>query len=145
MELLIKKVRKNAMIPERGTEWSAGYDLSACIENDIELKPSEIVKIPIGIAVSPTERNVGIFVFSRSGLASKHGITLANSVGVVDSDYRGEIIVPLINNGKEIFYITPGMRIAQMVIMPIIVPDIRITEQLDATDRGQNGFGSTGI
>ncbi|NLK70814.1 MAG: dUTP diphosphatase [Clostridiales bacterium] len=145
MDLYIKKLRKNAVMPSRETSGSAGFDISACIDEPIEIKPNEIVKIPIGIAVKPSEENVALLVFPRSGLASKHGITLANSVGVVDSDYRGEISVPLINLGNKPFIVEPQMRIAQIVITPVIIPEIIEADFFDETERGDKGFGSTGL
>ncbi|MGN0677706.1 MAG: dUTP diphosphatase, partial [Ruminococcus sp.] len=96
MTLKIKKLNENAVIPKRATEYSAGADLFACIENPITIKKGETVKIPTGISAEPESKNVMLAVFARSGLASKFGISLANGVGVIDSDYRGEIAVPLI-------------------------------------------------
>lgn len=145
MDLLIKKLRENAIIPSRETSGSAGFDISACIDESIKIKPNEIVKVPIGIAVKPSDEKVVLLVFPRSGLASKYGITLANSVGVIDADYRGEIIIPLINHGEKVFTIEPQMRIAQIVITPVIIPKVIETNMLDNTERGIKGFGSTGL
>lgn len=100
--------------------------------------------IPTGISAAPDSENAALMIYPRSGLASKHGIALANCVGVVDSDYRGEIKVPLINHGKESFTVTHGMRIAQMVVTPVLLPEIIETDTLDETDRNSGGFGSTG-
>ena len=145
MKLFIKKLDENAIEPKRATEFSAGYDLSACLEKPLEIKSGEIVKVPTKISVAPSEKNVVILIYARSSLATKHGLTLANSVGVVDSDYRGEILVPLINLGKETYTINHGERIAQMVITPILTPTIEITDTLEETQRGKGGFGSTGL
>lgn len=139
----IKLLREGAKIPERATEGSAGYDLCACIENDIILKPREIKIIPTGISVM-AEKNTAVMIYARSGLSTKHGISLANGVGVVDSDYRGEVGVALINNGTENFTIENGMRIAQMVITPVLTPDLVVSDELSETERGAGGFGSTG-
>lgn len=139
----IKLLREGAKIPERATEGSAGYDLCACIENDIILKPREIKIIPTGISVM-AEKNTAVMIYARSGLSTKHGISLANGVGVVDSDYRGEVGVALINNGTENFTIENGMRIAQMVITPVLTPDLIVSDILSETERGEGGFGSTG-
>ena len=144
MKLKIKKLRENAVIPKRATEGSAGCDLCACIDSDITIKKGEIVKIPTGIAVQPDTDNVALLIYARSGLASKFGITLANCVGVVDSDYRGEIIVPLINLGSEDFIIENGTRIAQLVVTPVTLPEISVVSELSDTARGEGGFGSTG-
>ncbi|MBE6838444.1 MAG: dUTP diphosphatase [Ruminococcus sp.] len=140
----IKLLSENARIPERATEYSAGYDLCACLSSPIVIKVGEIKKIPTGIAIA-APKNTAAMIYARSGLATKNGISLANGVGVVDSDYRGEVIVALVNNGAEDFEITDGMRIAQLVITPVLTPDIEVCDSLDDTERGGGGFGSTGI
>lgn len=142
--LKIKKVRENAAIPKRATNGSAGLDLSACILENIDIKPGEILKIPTGIAIQICDNNYAAMIFARSGLGINHGISLANGVGVVDSDYRGEICVGLINLGKKTFTIEPGQRIAQMILMPVSVCNVIEVNDLDETYRGINGFGSTG-
>lgn len=139
----IKLLRDGAKVPMRATEGAAGYDLCACIENDVILKPREIKIIPTGISVM-AEKNTAVMIYARSGLSTKHGISLANGVGVVDSDYRGEVGVALINNGTEDFKIENGMRIAQMVITPVLTPDLIVSDSLSETERGEGGFGSTG-
>lgn len=143
-KLKIKKVRENAVIPKRATNGSAGLDLSACIVEKADIHPGEILKIPTGIAIQICDNNYAAMVFARSGLGINHGISLANGVGVVDSDYRGEICVGLINLSKETFTIEPGQRIAQMILMPVSVCKVIEVEDLSETDRGINGFGSTG-
>ena len=143
-ELKIKKVRENAIIPKRATNGSAGLDLSACIMEKTDIKPGEILKVPTGIAIQICDNNYAAMVFARSGLGINNGISLANGVGVVDSDYRGEICVGLINLSKKTFTIEPGQRIAQMILMPVSVCKVIETEALDETNRGINGFGSTG-
>lgn len=142
--LKIKKLNENAVIPECATSGSAGMDLSACIDSDVIIEPGEIRLIPTGIAAAPDTNECALMIYPRSGLASKFGIALANCVGVVDSDYRGEIKVPLINHGHESFTVTHGMRIAQMIMTPVIIPEIQVTDKLDETERNSGGFGSTG-
>ncbi len=144
MTLKIKKLNENAVIPQRATKGSAGLDLSACTDTDIIIAPGEIKMIPTGISAAPDCENAALMIYPRSGLASKHGIALVNCVGVVDSDYRGEIKVPLINHGHESFTVTNGMRIAQIVVTPVLLPEITETDTLDETDRSSGGFGSTG-
>lgn len=144
MTLKIKKLNENAVVPHRATSGSAGLDLSACIDTDITIEPGEIKLIPTGLSAAPDNENCALMIYPRSGLASKHGIALANCVGVVDSDYRGEIKVPLINHGKDAFTVTQGMRIAQLVVTPVLLPEIIETDELDETDRSSGGFGSTG-
>lgn len=143
-KLKIKKVRKNAVLPKRATEGSAGMDLYACIDESVTVKPHCGVKIPTGIAIELPDNNFGAFIFARSGLAVKHGIAPSNCVGVIDSDYRGEITVGLVNQYEEEYTIEPNERVAQMVIMPVILPEIEECEELSDTHRGIGGFGSTG-
>lgn len=145
MYLSIQKLRPDAQIPKRATKNSAGYDLYAMLEQSIVMKPGEICRIPTGIAVAPSRSDVALCIFPRSGLSSKYGITLANAVGLVDSDYRGEIQVPLIHLGKENFTIETGMRIAQLVIVPILTPELHEVSALDETERGAGGFGASGM
>lgn len=142
--LNLRRISKYAILPKRSTEGSAGLDLYACIEKEILLNPGKKVFIPCGIAVSLPSNEYAAFIFARSGLGVKHGITLSNGVGVVDSDYRGEIGAGLINLGEEPYVIKPGDRIAQMVIMPVSCMPVIEVESLDDTERGSGGFGSTG-
>lgn len=144
MNLYIKKLKENAIIPAQATKGSAGYDLSACIENEITINSGEIVKIGTGLSCAIDENNAVILIYARSSLATKFGIAPANCVGVVDSDYRGEIMVALHNSSKKPYTITPNERIAQMVITPIFTPEIIETDTLEETTRGEGGFGSTG-
>ena len=145
MKLKIKRVRPYAQVPKQATTGSAGSDLYAALEEPLSIPAGAIRSIPTGIAAEPDTNSVALLIFPRSGLASKHGITLANAIGLVDSDYRGEICVPLINLGKEAFTIEPGMRIAQLVVSPILLPEIEVTDTLTETQRGAGGFGSTGL
>ncbi len=144
MNLFVKKLNEKAVLPARATEFSAGYDLSACLDEPIIVKSGEIVKIPTGICVAPSQNDVVLLIYARSSLATKFGVTLANCVGVVDSDYRGEILVALINQGKDDYIINHGERIAQLVVTPILSPEIIETTELSDTERGVGGFGSTG-
>lgn len=145
MEILkIKKVRENAKLPTRATEGSAGLDLYACIDEPITLNKGDKAVIPIGIALGLDDPHYAAFIHSRSGLAIKHGIALLNSVGVIDSDYRGEVCVGVIKLTEEPYTIQPFERIAQMVIKPVELPEIVEVQELDDTDRGAGGFGSTG-
>ena len=145
MEMLkIKKVKENAKVPHRATSGSAGLDLCACIDEPVTLEGGDTAVIPTGIAIALPSADYGAFVFPRSGIAVKHGIGLLNSVGVIDSDYRGEIMVGVINQVKEAYTIQPGERIAQMVIMPVSMMPVEEVAELDDTDRGAGGFASTG-
>lgn len=140
----IKKLRENAKIPFRATPGSAGMDLYACIDEPITVKGGEKAVIPTGIAIELPSAELAAFIFARSGLAIKHGIGLLNSVGVIDSDYRGEICVGIINQLNEEYTIQPDERIAQLVIMPVSLIAPVEAEALDETERGAGGFGSTG-
>ena len=142
--LKIRKVSENAIIPKRATGGSAGLDLCACIDAPITLNGGETALIPTGLAIELPSAEYGAFVFARSGLAIKHGIGLLNAVGVIDSDYRGEIKVGVINQIGEAYTIEPGERVAQMVIMPVSMMPVEEVETLGETDRGAGGFGSTG-
>lgn len=140
----IKRVRENAVVPKRATDGSAGADLCACIDEPITINPGDLAKIPTGIAIALPSAELGAFLFARSGLGVKHGICLSNGVGVIDSDYRGEISVGLCNVGSQPYTVEPGERIAQMVIMPVSLLPLCETDTLDETKRGSGGFGSTG-
>ena len=129
-------------LPRYATEGAAGMDLCACIDESTEIKPGEIRLIPAGISIELPD-GYGAFVFGRSGLGIKHGVSLANGVGVIDSDYRGQIHVGLINRGGESYAVAPGERMAQLVIMPVMRALLR-EEELSGTERGAGGFGSTG-
>ncbi len=142
--LRIKKVRENAVIPKRATSGSAGMDLYACIDAPIVMNPGDRVMVPTGIAIALPDCNQVALIFARSGLAVKKGINLSNSVGVIDSDYRGEIQVGLINQSREAYTLEAGERIAQLVVMPVCLPEVEEVTELDDTERGEDGFGSTG-
>ncbi len=144
MEMKIKKIRPNAKVPQRATGGSAGLDLCACIDEPITLSGGETALVPTGVAIALPSAEYGAFVFPRSGIAIKHGIGLLNSVGVIDSDYRGEIMVGVINQVNRSYTIEPGERIAQMVIMPVSMMPVTEVSELDDTERGAGGFGSTG-
>ncbi|GHU83740.1 deoxyuridine 5'-triphosphate nucleotidohydrolase [Clostridia bacterium] len=140
----IKKLKKTATIPTRATAGSAGMDLYACITEPITINPAELATVPTGIAAALPSSDFALFIFARSGLGVKHGISLSNGVGVVDSDYRGEISVGLCNLGSKPYTIAPNERIAQMVAIPVAVFPITEVAELNETARGTGGFGSTG-
>lgn len=132
------------LIPKRGTNHAAGYDLCACLTAPITLQMGQRVLVPTGISIALPE-NFEAQVRPRSGLALKNGITVLNSPGTIDADYRGEIQVILVNLGQEPFEILPNMRIAQMVIAPVLAPELVCVESLSETLRSSGGFGSTGV
>lgn len=139
----IKKTDPRAKLPTYGSEGAAGADLYALLDEAVTLMPGQTCLIPTGIAAAIPAGTVGL-VFARSGLASKRGLAPANKVGVIDSDYRGQIMVALHNHGTETATVEPFERIAQLVILPFITADFVLSETLDETERGAGGFGSTG-
>ena len=143
-QVKVKRLNDNAVLPKRATEGFAGADLYACINEPVTIAPGQLVKIPTGIAIELESNELAAFLFARSGLGVKHGITLSNSVGVVDSDYRGEVCVGLCNVSSEPYTIQPNERIAQMVIMPVACAGFIEVSELGDTSRGAGGFGSTG-
>ncbi|MDO4458735.1 MAG: dUTP diphosphatase [Clostridia bacterium] len=144
MNMKVKKLYADAVIPTRATGGAAGYDLSAYLKESVIIRPNAREKIPTGICCAVPEGCAGL-IYSRSGLSFRHGIHLANGVGVIDSDYRGELCVTLHNCSERDFEIHHGDRIAQLVITPVLTPELVLCDNLDNTDRGINGFGSTGI
>ena len=142
-KIRVKKLRDNAIVPTYGSLEAAGADLYACLEEAVFVEPGQTAWIPTGIAMEVPKGCAGL-VYARSGMACKRGLAPANKVGVVDSDYRGEITVVLHNHGTVAQRVEPGERIAQMVITPVLTPAYEVADDLSDTGRGQGGFGSTG-
>jgi dUTP pyrophosphatase len=147
------KLKIKAVSPKIGTEipfpyyasaGAAAMDLHACIDEAVVLKAEERTMIPTGIAIALPDPGYVALVFARSGLGIKKGINLSNGVGVIDSDYRGEVAVGLFNSSKEDYTIQPGERIAQLAVMPVVQAELEQVDTLDETERGAGGFGSTG-
>lgn len=141
--LRIKKLRSDATMPAYQTPGAAGLDLSATLDRSLVIAPGDRALVPTGLAIALPQGHEGQ-VRPRSGLALKFGVTVLNSPGTIDEDYRGEVGILLVNHGKEPFEVSHGMRIAQLVIAPIVQAQISEVEELDATDRGAGGYGSTG-
>lgn len=139
----IKRLKENAIFPKYATPYAAGADLYACLDASITIQPGETHMIPLGFSMELPQGYAG-FVFARSGLATKRDLAPANKVGIVDSDYRGECMVPLHNHGKQPQIVNPGERIAQMAILPYLAVEFVETQVLSDTERGTGGFGSTG-
>ncbi|OPZ74721.1 MAG: Deoxyuridine 5'-triphosphate nucleotidohydrolase [Firmicutes bacterium ADurb.Bin456] len=139
-----EKTGRGVTFPGYATEGSAGLDLPANLEKPLIIPPGARVKIPTGIAVELPHRYIAGLIFPRSGLATNHGIALANAVGLIDSDYKGEIIVAVVNQSKQEYIIKPGERIAQLVFIPIHRVTFKEVAELDQSSRGKGGFGSTG-
>lgn len=143
----IKKLSPRAVLPRYQSEGAAGLDVAAWLPEDdarVVIEPGRIAMIRTGFAMA-VPRGFEAQVRPRSGLGSKHGVTLPNAPGTIDSDYRGEVLIPLINHGREAFIVTHGMRIAQMVIAPVAHAAVAEVDELDGTVRGAAGFGSTGV
>ena len=145
MKITFKKLDDKAMIPVRATAGSAGLDIFACLDTPVTIGAGEIKMIPTGLTAEPDDNDVALLIYPRSGLSTRYGVTLANCVGVVDSDYRGAWFIPLINNGNLPFTVEHGMRIAQLIPTRILIPEIEVSDNLSETVRGSDGFGSSGI
>ena len=146
MQLKVKKLRPGAHLPTRATDGSAGMDLRVlCDGAGVTIAPMERKLLPTGLAFELPGKNTVALVFARSGLALNSGLAMANGVGVIDSDYRGESMVPVINLSAASITLHDGDRIAQMLVMPVLLPDIAECEELGETARGAGGFGSTGV
>ncbi|MDR1927916.1 MAG: dUTP diphosphatase [Oscillospiraceae bacterium] len=143
MNIRIQKLRPNAVLPTYGSPCAAGADLSASLTEEVALLPGETKLIPTGLAMEIPEGYAGL-IYARSGLASKRGLAPANKVGVVDADYRGEVMVALHNHSGQPQSVAPGERIAQLVVTPFLAAEFTQTEALCGTTRGAGGFGSTG-
>lgn len=142
-DVKIKVLREGAAVPKIATAGSVAADLCACINEEIVIAPGKTALLPTGFAMA-VPQGFAAFIFARSGLGIKHGIAPANCVGVIDSDYRGEVCVGLHNYSKEEYTVNPGDRVAQMAIMPVAAANFVVAKELDDTDRGAGGFGSTG-
>lgn len=145
MKLTFKKIDEKAIIPSRATKASAGLDIYACLDEPVTLESGDIKMIPTGLTAMADCDDVAMLIYPRSGLATKYGVSLANCVGVVDSDYRGVWFIPLINHGKKPFVVEHGMRIAQLIPTKVLFPEIETGEELTETERGEGGFGSSGL
>ena len=148
MNLKIKyvspKIGKEIPAPFYASAGAAAMDLCACVDGPVTVEPRALVSIPTGIAIALPSAEYVALVFARSGLGIKHGITLSNGVGVIDSDYRGEIRVGLTNLSDTAYTVSPGDRIAQLAVMPVVQARLQVCGSLDETERGRGGFGSTG-
>ncbi len=146
LQVKLKKVRESAKVPDYATQGAAAMDLCACLENEpsLTLQPGERKIVPSGIAIALPDRNSVAILCARSGLACKNGICLANGIGVIDSDYRGEIGVALLNTSDTPYTVHNGDRIAQLMFLPVLTAQILVTAALEETERGEGGFGSTG-
>ena len=144
MKILVKKLRPDAALPTAGSLYAAGYDLRACMDAPVVIPPHATSRIGTGLSIAVPEGYFGA-IFARSGLATKQGLRPANCVGVCDSDYRGEYIIALHNDGEAPQTVSPGDRIAQLVVLPCMAAEFEEADVLPETERGAGGFGSTGV
>lgn len=145
MKIKVKKLKENAVLPEYKTASSAAADLYACLDGPVTIGAGERAGIPTGIAIEYEDQNVAAVICARSGLAAKHGMTLSNGIGLIDPDYRGELIVAMINLSNKDYTVNPGDRIAQLMFVPIVRGEFFLADELSDTERGAGGFGSTGV
>jgi dUTP pyrophosphatase len=144
LKILDKRLGNEFPLPHYATGGSAGMDMRACVEAPLEIAPGETHLIPTGLAIHVEDAGLAAILLPRSGLGHKHGIVLGNLVGLIDSDYQGQVFVSVWNRGNETFTVNPGERIAQMVIVPVVHADFEVVDEFIESDRGAGGFGHTG-
>ncbi len=144
LEIRILDARLREQLPAYGTPGAAGLDLRACLDAPLQLMPGQTVLVPSGLAIHIADPGYAALVLPRSGLGHKHGIVLGNLVGLIDSDYQGQIFISLWNRGQTLFEVTPMERIAQLVVVPVMQVDLKVVDSFDTSERGEQGFGSTG-
>jgi dUTP pyrophosphatase len=144
LKILSDKIGKEIPLPTYATEGSAGLDLRACLDAAIDLAPGETTLLPTGLSIYIQDPGLAATILPRSGLGHKHGIVLGNLVGLIDSDYQGELMVSCWNRGNTTFTIEPGERVAQLVLIPVIQAEFNIVTEFESTERGEGGFGHTG-
>ena len=145
LKILDPRIGNEIPLPSYATDGSAGVDLRACIDSTVTLKPGQTELIPTGIAIHIADQNLAATILPRSGLGHKHGIVLGNLVGLIDSDYQGQLFISCWNRGVTTFEINSGDRIAQMVFLPVVQADFTIVNEFGESDRGEGGFGHTGV
>ena len=144
LKILDQRLGQEFPLPHYATDGSAGMDMRACVDDPLEIAPGETQLIPTGLAIHVEDAGLAAVLLPRSGLGHKHGIVLGNLVGLIDSDYQGQVFVSCWNRGNETFTISPGERIAQMVIVPVVRADFELVDEFVTSDRGAGGFGHTG-
>jgi dUTP pyrophosphatase len=144
LKILDPRLGNEISLPEYSTKGSAGMDLRACLDGPLLLKPGDTQLIPTGIAIYIEDPGLAAIILPRSGLGHKHGIVLGNLVGLIDSDYQGEILVSCWNRGNIEYRVEPGERVAQLVLIPVVQAELLVVDEFEVTDRGSDGFGSSG-
>jgi len=144
LKIIDQRLGQEIPLPEHATDGSAGMDLRACVEGETTIHPGETILIPTGFAMHISDPGMAAVILPRSGLGHKHGLVLGNLVGLIDSDYQGQVYVSCWNRSDKEFVVEPGMRIAQLVFVPVVMADFEVVESFEASDRGVGGFGHTG-
>jgi len=144
LKILDPRLGKEIPLPEHATGGSAGMDIRACVEDTTTVRPGETLLIPTGFAMHIADPGMAAVILPRSGLGHKHGLVLGNLVGLIDSDYQGQVYVSCWNRSDKVFEIEPGMRIAQLVFLPVVMADFEVVESFETSQRGAGGFGHTG-
>ena len=144
LKILDARVGKDFPLPEPATAGSAGVDLRACLDAELVIEPGQTELIPTGMAIYIEDPGLAAVILPRSGLGHKHGIVLGNLVGLIDSDYQGQLFVSCWNRGAESFVMEPGTRLAQLVIVPVVQPQFEVVDEFGESERGAGGFGHTG-
>jgi len=144
LKVLDARLGEDFPLPEYATAGAAGVDLRACVDEAVTLEPGQTELIPTGLAVYIADPSLAAAILPRSGLGHKHGIVLGNLVGLIDSDYQGQVFVSCWNRGQDTFIVEPGLRLAQMVFVPVVQTEFEIVEEFSETQRGAGGFGHTG-
>lgn len=144
VKILDSRIGQQFPLPTYATAGSAGLDLRTCLDDAVELAPGETTLLPTGLAIHIADPSLAAVMLPRSGLGHKHGIVLGNLVGLIDSDYQGQLMVSIWNRGQTTFTIEPGERVAQMVFVPVVQAEFNLVESFEATDRGEGGFGHSG-
>lgn len=144
VKILDSRIGQQFPLPTYATPGSAGLDLRACLDDAIELAPGETTLLPTGLAIHIADPSLAAVILPRSGLGHKHGIVLGNLVGLIDSDYQGQLMVSVWNRGQTTFTIEPGERVAQMVLVPVVQAEFNLVESFESSDRGEGGFGHSG-
>jgi dUTP pyrophosphatase len=144
LKILDQRLGNEFPLPHYATDGSAGMDMRACLDEPLELAPGDTRLIPTGLAIHVADTGLAAVLLPRSGLGHKHGVVLGNLVGLIDSDYQGQVFVSCWNRGEKTFIVEPGERIAQMVIVPVVRAEFEIVEDFDASERGAGGFGHSG-
>jgi deoxyuridine 5'-triphosphate nucleotidohydrolase len=144
LKILNPRIGRDFPLPKRATEGSAGLDLRACLDEALELRPGATALIPTGLAIHIADPKLAALIIPRSGLGHKHGIVLGNLVGLIDSDYQGELMISCWNRGAQAFRIEPGERVAQLVVVPVVQVEFEVVESFEQSARGSGGFGHTG-